>query len=284
MAEIIPLTIKNIGFALQLSRTEKWNQTREDWELIVKNPQNVCLAAEIDGKLIGTATAVNYGNRIAWIGMVLVDRGYRGQGVSKLLLSALFKQLTPIPSIKLDATPKGQVVYKKFGFKKEYSIHRMTAGSVMPKPLSNEKGTSPELIFPNNYAEVVEFDKQIFGADRSHLIQFLVKNNPENTWMIRRNGKISGVAMGRKGSRYYQVGPVLTSTITDAKILIMRALEGSEGQSTVVDVPDDKKELRSWLGELGFAVQRHFVRMYQDDNPYPGIPERQFLICGPEFG
>ena len=61
MAEIIPLTIKNIGLALQLSRAEKWNQTKKDWEMMVKNPHNVCLAAEIDGKLIGTAAAVNYG-------------------------------------------------------------------------------------------------------------------------------------------------------------------------------------------------------------------------------
>jgi len=35
---------------------------------------------------------------------------------------------------------------------------------------------------------------------------------------------------------------------------------------------------------MGFTTQRHFIRMYHKDNPYPGIIDKQFLISGPEFG
>ena len=76
----------------------------------------------------------------------------------------------------------------------------------------------------------------------------------------------------------------MASTFTDAKILITKALRGLESKSIVVDVLCDKKDLITWLHSIGFIKQRHFVRMHQKENPFPGVTEKQFLICGPEFG
>jgi hypothetical protein len=42
--------------------------------------------------------------------------------------------------------------------------------------------------------------------------------------------------------------------------------------------------LTDWLETLGFVKQRHFIRMYRNDNPYPGISGNHYLIAGPEFG
>lgn len=284
MVTIRPLAIEDIGEAIQLSHAERWNQTEKDWKLLIQNSENICLAAELNGKLVGTSTAINYNNVVAWIGMVLVNREYRGRGVSKWLLSELFKQLKHIQSVKLDATPAGQPVYRKFGFKDEYLLQRMTADSVSTKAISNANMNLPERIQPGDFSEVIEFDMQIFGANRMQLIEFLIKNNPENSWMIKRDGKICGVVLGRNGSRFYQVGPVLAANVKDARLLIGKAIEGVKGQPVVVDVPADKKELKEWLNEIGFQMQRPFIRMYQHENPFPGIQERQFLICGPEFG
>ena len=284
MVTIRPLTINDIEQAIQLSLAERWNQTEKDWELLIKNPENVCLSANLDGKLIGTATAINYENNIAWIGMVLVNREYRGQGVSKLLLSGLFEQLKNCRSVKLDATPAGQPVYQKFGFIDEYIIHRMTADSVLKNNLSFKNEDLIKPVQPENYAEVIAFDKQIFGAGRQQLIETLIKNNPGNSWMMKQNGTICGVVLGRKGNRFYQIGPVLSTTTEDAKTLITKAISGIEEQPIVVDVLDEKKELINWLTGLGFVIQRPFFRMYQNKNPFPGIPAKQFLICGPEFG
>ena len=284
MVTIRSLTFEDIEQAIQLSHAERWNQTEKDWELLVGNPENICLAAESNGKVIGTSTAINYNNTVAWIGMVLVNRDYRGRGVSKLLLSSLFKQLQHIRSIKLDATPAGQPVYQKFGFRNEYVLHRMTANSVTKQISSFKNNISPEPVLPENYSEVIEFDKEVFGANRKQLIEFLIKNNPKNSWIIRKEGKVTGVALGREGSRFYQVGPVLATNENDAKILIEKAIGGLYEQPVVVDVPKDQTALIAWLEGLGFLTQRPFIRMFQNENPFPGIPDQQFLICGPEFG
>lgn len=282
--QIKPLLIRDIGRAIKLSDAENWNQTKKDWSLLVINSQNICLAAFDEKKLVGTATAINYENKVAWIGMVLVDHDYRGRGISKMLLSGLFENLKACGSVKLDATPAGQPVYQKYGFKDEYLIHRMTIFSATSKILPTESRFSPELVRPDVLQEVVEYDKQVFGASRKQLIEFLVKNDSGNVWMIRREGQISGIVLGRKGARFHQIGPLMASNAEDAKILILKSLEKLSGRPVVVDIPDNKRDLIEWLNTMGFLEQRQFIRMYQNENPYPGKSENQFLICGPEFG
>ena len=67
-------------------------------------------------------------------------------------------------------------------------------------------------------------------------------------------------------------------------MLIGAVLKRLIGEPVVVDVPEDKEELMSWLTAAGFTKQRHFTRMFRKENPFPGLTSRQYSICGPEFG
>ena len=284
MVELRRLTLHDVEQALQLSKAENWNQTEKEWKLLIGNPQNTCLAATIGEKLIGTATAIKYENNVAWIGMVIVDSDYRGQRISNLLLSNLIENSKNIIPLKLDATPAGQPVYQKFGFIEEYLVYRFTSMSVFKKEIHIENGISVERVSPENTDEITEYDKKIFGADRKQLIEFLIRNFPEKAWVLRQNGQIHGIALGRKGNSFHQVGPVFASSNNFAKILILKSFESCENQSVVVDVTEQNTELINWLKTLGFTKQRHFVRMYRNNNAFKGLTQNQFLICGPEFG
>src|SRR5437762_13937124 len=105
---IRPMHPADIVYAMKLSNAEGWNKTEKDWKLLIENPQNVCLLAEGNKKIIGTTVAINYSNQIAWISMVLVAKEYRGQGISKSLLTHILKKSETFKSIKLDATPEGR--------------------------------------------------------------------------------------------------------------------------------------------------------------------------------
>ena len=284
MIHIKELTVGDIPQCIELSEAERWNQTSEDWEFLIENTENVCLAAEIDGKIIGTATGINYENRVAWIGMVLVNRDFRGRGVSKLLLNNLLEKLKYCHSVKLDATPAGQPVYQKLRFIEEYTIQRMTNPSLNTANLSFGEVNEFEPIHSGNISEIIEYDEQIFGANRAQLMRFLVENNPGNSWVLFNGGQIEGFVLGRLGTRFYQVGPVHALDLKSSKTLIAKALELSNEKPVVVDVLNDKQELIEWLISIGFTTQRSFVRMYQNRNPFPGITGKQYLICGPEFG
>ena len=273
----------DIAYAMKLSGAEGWNQTEKDWKLLIESPQNVCMLAECGKKIIGTTTAINYSNQIAWIGMVLVDKEYRRQGVSKSLLTNILKKFEPFQSIKLDATPEGQRVYKRFDFKDEYLVTRMTTASV--KNLwYDDDDILPEPIQLKQIEEVIALDELVFGANRKQLIESLIKEYPHKAWLLKRNNSIAGFALGRKGNEYHHIGPVFASNINDVKILIRKALKELTNQPVVMDVLCEKEDLINWLNSIGFIMQRHFVRMYKKENPFPGIINKQYLICGPEFG
>ncbi len=284
MADLRTLTNYDIPEAKQLSDAEFWNQTEKDWELLIGDPANLCLAAERNRRVIGTVTAMNYENKIAWIGMVLVHKEFRGIGVSKLLLSKILEKLKSFNSVKLDATPAGHKVYQKFGFRDEYITYRLTTDSTPVLDWQSIYGDSCEISPLCNISEIEAFDQQIIGANRRSLLKFLLNNFPNKSWILKNNNQIKGFALGRNGTIYNQIGPVSATTTDEAKILITKALSNLKGQPVVVDVPENKKELISWLTSLKFREQRYFIRMHKDYSPFQERPEFQMLLTGPEFG
>ena len=274
----------DITGAMKLSTAEGWNQTENDWNFLIENSKNICVIAEHSDKIIGTTTAMNYSGNAAWIGMVLVDKEFRGQGVSTSLLTEVLKKLTSFKSVKLDATPAGRNVYKKFGFRDEFEIVRMTNLSMENISVKNDEKIFPEHIELKHLNEIIDFDKNIFGVKRSSLIKYLLSQYPQKAWMIKRNNLIAGIVLGRSGNKYHHIGPVFAANIIDAKNLINSALNELKNKSVVVDIISEKNYLIGWLKLNGFSTQRKFVRMYKEQNLFPGNVSNQYLICGPEFG
>lgn len=284
MAELRPLTINDLDHCLELSAAEGWNQVAADWLLLISSPGNVCLGIEENSRIIATATVMNYKNLTGWVAMVLVDKEHRGKGYARMMLDRLFEKTACCRSLKLDATPAGEPVYRKMGFIKEYMIYRMTR-----EPLGvylNDTGFNPEVLSvnPNVLVELATFDAEVFGADRQQLISHLLSRSPEQSMMYVKNGKIRGMVTGRLGRRFFQCGPLPADNPGTAQELVSAALLRHTSQPVVVDVPEYQEDLILWFEQAGFIRQRHFIRMYRHHNSYPGIAGNQYLICGPEFG
>ncbi len=277
------MMISDVDQAMGLSTAEGWNQTEPDWKLLVENPDNVCIVAENYGRIIGTATALNHSGRVAWIGMVLVDKSMRGKGAGKLLMTEIINRLSHVESIKLDATPAGQPLYKSLGFNDEYVIHRMTTSSL--KSIEYRySGEKPMNLKKEWLSRITDRDSSVFGVDRNYLLNRLYSIFPQKAFTFPENNNHWGYIFGRNGTKYNYIGPACASGTEEAKGIISAALDPFHGKSVCLDVLADKTSLISWLESIGFTKQRDFVRMYLNKNPYPGKPEFQYLISGPEFG
>lgn len=270
--------------ALHLSMDEGWNQTEKDWKFLIGNVLNICLLAEYENKVVGTTVAITYSDEVAWIGMVLVDKAYRGHGLSKVLLKTVFNKLTAYKSIKLDATPKGLQVYKILDFNEEYVIVRMVNSFYQYRSLISETSDTIAECNTTDIPSMIELDEKIFGAKRSQLIEYLVKEYPEKAFCIKQADYVFGFILGREGSRYHHIGPVISKNDTDAKLLIQRALNALHHKPVVMDVPEDKLDLLKWLASIGFVEQRRFVRMYRNANVVSTHKDQLFAIAGPEYG
>lgn len=278
------MLLSDMDSLMKLKDAEGWNQLEKDWALLLSYKDSISQVAVLDDDIVGTVTAVNYDNTVAWIGMMLVERDYRGRGIARALLLDTIDKLNKCQSIKLDATPAGRPLYLKLGFIDEYTLYRMTSASLSKLPPIDDFTYKAEQMMPTDIPEVAAFDKKVFGADRTALIRQLYEAYPELAWLIKANNHITGFCLGRKGQNYTQVGPVYASSSGEARALIRSAMNRLTGKPVALDICAAKSEITGWLEGFGFSSQRPFERMYLRDNPQPGIIENQYLICGPELG
>lgn len=272
---------EDIPGAMRLKTAENWNQTEHDWRTLLKLDPQLCLVATSAGHVVGTVTAANYANELAWIGMMLVDKDFRGRGLGKRLLTTLIEKLGTCQSIKLDATATGLPLYEALGFKEELSIDRMVT-TYLDADFRSVDDSAVKPMTEAEWPNALGLDHTFFGADRSRLLTEILLRNPG--WYLERNGKMTGYLLARSGSNYTQLGPLSAETNEDTKILLASALKSFTGKLVLVDILQDKTDLKEFLAPLGFNVQRSFTRMYLKSNAFSGSVKNQFLIAGPELG
>jgi GNAT superfamily N-acetyltransferase len=272
----------DIAAGLSLCRAAHWNQTSRDWELLLNLSPRGCRVAVKDERVVGTVTTVRYEDRFAWIGMVLVCPAERGQGIGGLLMSEALAAADDLPSIRLDATPAGHKVYRKFDFVDEYLLSRMetvvSSEGLLPRPNPARQMTCEDL------PAVAIFDREVFGADRRVTLGWMFDGAPEYAWVIEERGQIIGYTFGRRGFNFEHLGPVAAHDQKTAQRLVSACLNQQAGKRFILDASHYDVGWRAWLESIGFREQRPFIRMFYRGNPYPGLPPKQFGILGPEFG
>ena len=261
----------DIPAAFELSAEAGWNQTAEDWCTLIDLSVDGCLGIEVDGELVSTTTLLCYGQRLAWIGMVLTRIGYRGRGFARRLLMQALKLADErhIESVKLDATDQGQPLYEKFGFRREQSVERWWwsgAGVVVREGVVNQT-------FKDDWRAV---DLRAFGADRSELLAHLARKNLPLT--LR-----SSYLFSRPGRMSSYLGPCVSGAPETARALMERALETHVEGGWSMDLLCENAQAVALARTLGFTPKRHLTRMVRGKT-HRGHEESIYAIAGFELG
>jgi GNAT superfamily N-acetyltransferase len=277
------LTAADIPAANELRRLAGWNQSTRDWAGYLEFEPEGCLAAEENGKVVGTATTITYGKRFGWIGMVLVDPAQRRGGIGTALLNRSIDYLrsTGVEGIKLDATPMGRTVYVPLGFQDEYELARYQ-GVAAAWSGTESRGIAP--LTERDLPEVIGFDAEIFGAERATVIRSLAARNPELCFVSRSAAGIDGYIIAREGSNAIQVGPWLARDTGVAEGLLRPVFRAVAGKTAFIDVPATNPPGQALMKQINFSVQRGYMRMFLGTNRYPGRSSHVFSTSGAEKG
>ena len=274
------MTTQDIAGGLRLCHAIGWNQLEEDWRLFLESPGSGGLLIERAGNILGTSAYMRY-DALAWVAMMLVDPAERRAGLGAQLLTEALAALADASCVGLDATPAGEPLYRRFGFVGGYSLARTKATvdrARFPVPTGDARP-----MLESDLAAVCLRDREVFGADRGRLLKALFLRAPECAWVVDGAAGVTGYTFGRPGRLYRQLGPVVAADAGAARDLVTRCLAPLGGRVFAVDAPLLDGEWLDFLKSAGFVEERRFVRMFLRGHVHPGIPERQYAICGPEF-
>lgn len=271
--EIRLLQASDVDAALRLSQAAGWNQTKADWEHLLDLAPSSCFGIEMDGTLASTTTAVLYGRRLAWIGMVLTLPEFRGQGLANRLLThtLAFLEKNGVDWAKLDATDMGRPIYSKLGFAEQLSVQRW------------HRPASPVEEYPGDLPEASDFslDIEAFGTDRSGLLEALA---PMGSVALADGG----FAMARRGRVAAFFGPAEARN-SDAMMPAIDWFLGRHGKSGAYwDLFPDQVAAAEMARHSGFSPQRTLTRMQKrlrsDAEPLAENTKLIYAGAGFEFG
>lgn len=261
---------------MRLKEAAGWNQTREDWELLLRLAPEGCFGLECDGTLAATTTAVCYGRELAWIGMVLTAPEFRGRGFARRLMEHAIEYLEGrgVAWIKLDATGMGYPLYRRLGFEDECAVERWRLSAEAPRPGGGGLGGGFTL------ADWLDLDREAFGAGRGELLSALAEHD---AFAVP-----GGYAMGRPGSKAAFFGPCVAETPAAARALLTRFLARHAGQPVFWDLLPHNEAAVELARESGFERARKLVRMARPGLAAPpAFPHNDFhvfALAGFEYG
>lgn len=294
MVRIRVLTAADIPAGQRLREQAGWNQTTQDWERLLGWDTAGCWVAEQDGEVVATTTVTSYGDRIAWVGMVLVDEAHRRQGIGQALLTHALAYLEArgVQTIALDSTPAGQPLYARLGFVDAFELARwrgpfptLAAGEV------DGNGVDVRAMQPSDLPAVAAYDAPLFGTDREHIIGALLAGRPASGVVAERAGQITGYALSRPGARAWHLGPVAANTPETASALVAASLAAATPPTSpigqrelVMDVVMPNNAAVQLAHALGLALVRPFIRMTRGMAPPVVDATRLYTSAGPELG
>jgi GNAT superfamily N-acetyltransferase len=270
----VRLDVADSSAAAKLSDEAGWNQTAEDWALMIRLGHAFGVPGP-DGRIVATALALPYPPRFGWISMVLVHGPYRRRGLATRLLERSVAELSEHSLVPfLDATPAGQAVYERLGFGAVSALTRWRglgrgrAQRALPLLATSDLGVLGKL------------DEAAFGADRSQVLADLLRRGSP---VALRDPAGEGFLLSRAGRTATHVGPVVARETETALALLDDALDAIAGPA-LIDVPDRETELAELLRHRGFEPERSYVRMALGRESAFGDEALVHAIAGPELG
>jgi len=279
-ASLSPSELADAGM---LVAEANWNQTAEDWKVFVERGR-VYAAHAPDGRMVATTATLPYGDRFAWISMVLVAGAWRRRGLATCLMHRATDDLAAARLVPvLDATPDGRAVYRNLGYQDCWGFYRLKREQRRGTALSTPAGITVDSIKTGDWARICAFDAAAFGADRRGVLSGLRGRLPAAELMAQSEGRIVGFCLGRNGRIASHIGPLVAESDAAACAILAHALKAIEGP-VFIDLADAKSAVWLFLEERGFARVRPFTRMIHGSSKRFDDAARTFAVIGPEFG
>lgn len=264
--------------AHQLSQAVRWPHRLGDWQLVHRLGSG--FVAEDDGAVIGTALCWSHGNRYASLGMIIVSPDAQGKGIGRALMELVLEEIGERNTL-LYATPSGQPLYERFGFRAIGNVHQHQGTVTQPEMVAPPAGERIRPLGMNDHTRLAELASSGVGMPRATVLHDLLQ--VAEGVVLDSYGELTGFALMRRFGHGYAIGPVVAPDAERAKAMISYWVGARVDSFVRIDVPDSS-ELSPWLNKIGLVQVDTVVAMVKGEAPHPASDLRQFAIINQALG
>ena len=271
-----PMTSDDAVAGHRLTQQLGWPHTEQDWAFHLEHGRGWA-AVDRDETIIGTALLWFYGDHDGTLGLVIVDKAFRGKGIARILMEQVL-EAAGARKIRLVATEMAVKLYQNLGFASPNKIkiaqrQGVIAGST---PLPTHDGTIVRVARKDDYTCIRTLDHDAVRMDRSSMINSLLTSSA--SYVLQREGCIIGSVLVRESGRGKTFGPLIARNEADAKLLLSKALSEHPGFCRI-DIPEDPGSLGQWLDQKGLPViDRGTLMQNFDIQPLKGSPYQIYSL------
>ena len=250
---ITPMTAAHLPQARALSSAAGWPHRIADWSLALQLGRG--LVALEAGKVAGTVMWWPFGADRAALGMVIVAKRCRRQGLGRRLMEGALAALGP-QTILLHATQEGLPLYKAMGAREIGRVCQHQGVPHGPETISRGKARGLLPLEARHLDALAELDARATGLNRTAMLQALFETGHGQALEI--DGRLVGYALFRRFGRGHLIGPVVAPDDHGARLLIAPWL--ARGGPLRIDIPH-WPGLSSWLEVRGLPKVDEVVTM-----------------------
>nr|WP_285442839.1 GNAT family N-acetyltransferase [Burkholderia glumae] len=273
-----PFAETDLAAAHQLSTAVKWPHRLDDWRFVHRLGSG--FVAEDETGVIGTALGWPFGQAHASLGMVIVSPEHQGRGIGRELFSRVVDSLGT-RTVFLHATPAGEPLYAKFGFRAIGAVDQHQGAAFRPPLVSLPPGERLRPLGINDGPRLAALASRAAGYERGAVIEALLEH--ANGIALDRDGELLGFALFRRFGRGHVIGPVIAPDTLRAQALISHWLALHEEKFLRLDVPADSG-LSAWLQGLGLPHVDTVVAMARGEVPARDARMRVFGVVNQALG
>jgi len=275
------LETRDIDAAIRLTDLEGWGYTRNDFRRLLALSPDGCLAADLEGEVVGVLTTTAY-DGLAFLGAVIVRPELRGRGVGKQIMEAALDHLraSGVVTVRLYAYLNAIPFYERLGFRREYEVVRWRG------PAISGRSTGVRPARRSDIPRLVPLDAAYFGAPRTPLLERLAEEFPDSFLVSERSGEIRGYIVGNVNGESCEVGPWAVGPPRDpaARNLFHALVAASGAREIAFSGPSQNAPLLAFVEELGYAQVFRALRMGWGENRFAGNPAGIWALGGLEKG
>lgn len=250
--ELVQFDKCDVSGLIELSASVGWDYDENEIRTVLSSGK-IFGHKNAEGKIVSSAAIIPYDTSLASIGMVIVNKDFRGMGLGKEATKKCIESVSKDTTIMLIATEEGKPLYEKMGFNTVDFVHKYLCDNyiTISKQLNNSDVIIEEFSGVD-INEILKLDEDALGDRRSRFLMNRIKQSEKCLVVKDNNGKIVGYGLSILGPINLLLGPIVAPDFQTALFLIDKLSSKHQGKLRI-DVPSGNEEFMLILEKSGFV-------------------------------